>query len=144
MYRATYAISGHSSKQWPLQCWEQFSSCPFISRRRCASACRNWLSSPEHGPYLQCHIRGGSHSSTALGTSEPSCAGKAGTWHFQPYTSQAPAPWGSLLPCLQVTKWQPPLLNTNSARNQVFPHIMLKNKLPSLPETTQPGTESSN
>lgn len=41
------------------------------------------------------------------------------------------------------TKWQPLLHHTVSVRNQVFPYIMLKNKLPSLPETTQPVTESS-
>lgn len=58
MYTVTYAISAHSSKQWPLQCWEQFSSWPFISRRRGGSACKNRLSSPKEDLICSATCRG--------------------------------------------------------------------------------------
>lgn len=46
VYRATYTISAHRSKQPPLQGCQQLLSCPFISKRRCLSACTSWLKSP--------------------------------------------------------------------------------------------------
>lgn len=144
MYRAAYAISAQSSKQWPHQCREQFSSCPSISGRRSWSACRNWLSPLEQGPYLQCHIQGGVTLQHSTWNKWAQVCRKGRDTAFPALQFPSPSTLGNLCyPAQWQMKWQPPLLTTVSVRNQVFPYIMLKNELPSLPETIQPGTESS-
>lgn len=139
-YRATYAISAHSSKQWPLQCCKQLSCCPFISNHE-ASICLHKLIeiSCEWGPYLQilhAEVSLGAlcsawpYSSMALNTSEPNCAGKTGTWHFPAFHLRSSGTLGTCTILLQSDKLIGNLFYstlTVPARNQVFPHIMLKN-----------------
>lgn len=78
------------------------------------------LSSPEQDLIYSATCRG-SHSSTAPGTSEPHCAGKAAHGIPSP-TPPKPQHCGDF--CYPAskwqTKWQPPLLDTVSVRNQII------------------------